>query len=166
MEMIETEEARIEGAIKLQANDDIATNMELYWSDDYPENEGYFSEWDVFFDAWKCSGHKPDEKRPKFVWGTTWHQIEMDASDIVERAIEDSDLHEGANHAISEQSFVELQRFLDGWCSRQTGTRSYCYDHKYAIEIPWEDYESEADRRRRKAANLERVENEPPEGDK
>jgi hypothetical protein len=140
------EEAKIECAIKLQANDDIATNMDMYWSDDYPENEGYFSEWEEFFDAWEYSGHKPDEKRPKFVWGTTWHQIKMDAAGIVEQAIEDSGLHEDAWDAISEQSIDKLQKLLDDWCSRETGTRTYCYDHEYAIEIPWEDYESEADR--------------------
>ena len=57
-------------AIKLKDTDQIAKNMEMYCSEEYPYNNGYFCEFEEFIEAWEDK-HKPDELKPQYVWGTT-----------------------------------------------------------------------------------------------
>ena len=123
---------RLLEAIKLKDTDEIARNMEMYYSEDYPYNNGYFSEFEEFIEAWK-DRHEPDEPKPKYVWGTTAVELTIDAGDILENACDE--LHEGAYDNLSD---VEgLQKYLDEWCAKQRGTTTYYQDCKYAIEIPW-----------------------------
>lgn len=114
----------------------------MCYSDYCTCGEGYFSDWESFFEEWDDriydnDGVEPD--RPKYVLGTDEAMISIDASDIVERATED--LWDGAYDQISEQSIDELQGYIDKWCAQQFGTKTYLWTHKYAVEIPWEEYD-------------------------
>lgn len=120
-------------AIKLKYNDEQVLNMEMLFSDDYSHNEGYFSDWEEFFEDWHDNHTEADEK-PKYVWGTECQTISIDAYDIAERACEE--LHEDAFDNVSD--IDDLEEFLDDWCSKQTGTSTYYPNYKMLIEIPWE----------------------------
>lgn len=119
-------------AIKLVSEDEIAKGMGMYYSEHYPSNEGYFTEWEDFIDRWNDE-HEPDEVRPVYVWGTTYTKLALDADSILENACDD--LHDEALSNIEDKD--ELQTFLDNWCAEQKGTETYNADNKYAIKIPW-----------------------------
>jgi len=65
--------------------------------------------------------------------------LSLDADYIVEYACEE--LHEDAFDSISYEDIKELQRYLDEWCSKQTGTRTYypSYDKYVRVERNWFD---------------------------
>lgn len=111
----------------------------MLYSDLYPWNEGYFSEWDDFFTAWNeyhyCE--KPED-RPKYVWATSPIEMSIDATTIIEMATDD--LHEDAMDYISSKDRQELQDYLNKWCKKQTGTTTYYVDYNKTVRIPWEEY--------------------------
>lgn len=119
-------------AIKIKADDEIAKSMGMYYFDGYPYNEGYFSDFDEFFEWWE-DNHESDDERPQYVWGTDCTRLILDADSILENATED--LHEEAFNRIEDKE--ELQAFLEAWCAKQKGTTTYYSTQKYAIEIPW-----------------------------
>lgn len=131
-EELTRENALLDKAIKLRSDDDIAKNMDMYYSDSYPYNDGYFSDFEEFIDCWNDS-YESDEMKPLYVWGTTSTSLTLSADSILENACDD--LHEEAYERIEGR--VELQEFLDDWCAKQKDTTTYYYDTKYAIEIPW-----------------------------
>lgn len=114
----------------------------MLYSDYYNSNEGYFTDWDSFWDAWEDHIYENDEtplediKRPEYAWGTSVQKLSMDADTIIEQATDD--LWEGAS---DNCDYKGLQELLDKWCSEQTGTDSYYVDYKYAVKIPWEEYD-------------------------
>lgn len=112
--------------------------FQMAQSNYYPYNEGYFSEWDEFFDAWD-SEQEPNAPRPKYVWGTTEYTMHMYADSIVECAVED--LYEDAMSDIGDAPIKELQKMLDKWIAKY-GVKSYLENHKHAIEIPWKEYDN------------------------
>ena len=65
--------------------------------------------------------------------------LSLDANYIIEYACEE--LHEDAFDSISYEDIKELQKFLDEWCSRQTGTKTYypSYDKYVKVERNWFD---------------------------
>jgi hypothetical protein len=126
------ETAAWDKAIKLKSDDEIAKGMGMYCSDDYPYNDGYFSEIENFIEWWE-DNHDPEEEKPLYVWGTTSISLSLDADSILGSASDD--LHEEAGSNIEGKA--ELQQFLDSWCAKQRGTTTYYSDTKYAIEIPW-----------------------------
>lgn len=121
-------------AIKLDPMDDIAKEMGMYQSDDYPYSDGYFASFDEFIEAWE-DNHEPDEPKPTYVWGTHSISLSLDADDILDRASED--LHEDVLDDIKGKE--ELQDYLDKWCAKQKGTTTYYGENKYAIKIPWDN---------------------------
>jgi hypothetical protein len=135
----EKEQEIFKKAIKLDTYDVISKNMEMYQSDYFSNNEGYFSEWEDFFDDW-FDNHEENEPRPEYVWGTTKQKIGIDAGDIIENATDD--LWEDAADCISQEDRDKLQSFLDEWCEKQIGTTTYMITHKYAVKIPWDEYEN------------------------
>lgn len=110
----------------------------MLYSDWYPSNEGYFTDWDEFFGAWDDYFFYDYEDRPKYVWATYPVEMSIDAVDIVSNAT--SELHEDAFYGIDDKDMKELQDFLDKWCKKQTGTTTYYVDYTKAIRIPWEEY--------------------------
>ena len=127
------EKSRLEKAEIVEYDSEKSKSQEMYFSEIYPYNEGYFFDIEEFFDAIEL---EEIEERPKYIWGTTRIDLKINAYDIVESACED--LHEDAFSNVTD--IDELQKFLDKWCNKQSGVESYCMDYKLAIRIPWEEH--------------------------
>ena len=119
-----------------------ASEFEMYYSDCFSDNDGYFEDFDEFFDNWKYQleeGEVDDNKRPEFVYGTFAIDMKIDADDIVENALED--FYEDARWEIADKSMEELQNYLDKWCEECGVGQTFYYDKQYKVRIPWEEYE-------------------------
>ena len=130
----EKEKDRLTKANKIEADKDIFNKYIMLYSDYYPYNDGYFTDWDSFFDAWDDK----EENRPQYVWTTTPIELSMDSPSIIASACED--LWEGALDSISSKDIAEFDEFIQNWCKKQTGTTTYYVDYNTAIKIPWEEY--------------------------
>lgn len=119
------------------APDEVVKGCVFLYSDDYDYNNGYFSDWNEFFESWN-ENHSDDDERPEFVWITESEEMHIDANDIVSSATED--LYEDAIDNISYKDIEELQKFLDEWCASCGVGKAYYESHKYKIRIPWENY--------------------------
>ena len=119
------------------APQEVAEKCGCFFSDIFPQNEGYFSDWYDFFEAW-YNNHEPDEARPEYVWITDSVDMHIDAYSIVESATED--LYEDASSDISNEKIRPLQKYLDEWCESCGVGRTYYESHKYKVRIPWELY--------------------------
>lgn len=122
------------------ATPEILAKSDYFYSDDYGENEGYFNEWEDFFEYWYYLhfGNDDPKKRPMYVWTTEPVDLKLWAGDIVSAATED--LYEDAYDDISDKKIDELQKYLDEWCvTSGCGTTYYQGDHK--VKIPWEEYD-------------------------
>lgn len=109
------------------------------YSDDYPYNNGYFEDWDDFFDAWFDDDVRPlDAVKPEYVWGTDPQKMSFDAHDLVENACEE--MYEDAMCDIGNQPVAEMQQYLDQWAEKY-GVTTWYEDHHHAIRIPWEERE-------------------------
>ena len=115
--------------------DEEAEKLECFQSDYYPYNEGYFYDWDEFFDAYYDGVELNCEDRPEYVWATEYEDFKMDARRIVEDATDD--LYEDAFYNIKDAKIKELQDFLDKWCSSCGVGRTY-FIGKKKVRIPWE----------------------------
>lgn len=102
---------------------------EMMYSDSFGENEGYFSDIDELEEY--C--YDNDIEMPDYVWPTFSEQISIDADSLIENECEN--LHEDAESWIGEKDIKELQTFVDDWCKKQTGTRTFYVDHSAAIII-------------------------------
>ena len=113
----------------------------FFYSDDYGNDDGYFSDWDEFFDYWYLNGGSIGDERPEFVWATYPVEMHIDARDIVSNATEE--LYEDACDDVDSKHIKELQDFLDKWCKDCGVSTTYYKDSKYKVRIPWENYDSE-----------------------
>lgn len=116
---------------------EVLKNSQFFYSDNYGYSDGYFAEWDEFFEYWRENGEIEGNEKPEFVWATEPVDMSIDAYDIISNATED--LYEGAIDNISDAKIKELQDFLDSWC-KTCGVGSTYYESKYKVKIPWEDY--------------------------
>lgn len=113
------------------------------FSDIVHSNEGYFDDWDTFFDAFYEANQESLDcfgtplERPVYVFGTDEVSISLNADSIIEDAC--NDLWEGAEENCDYKS---LQTLLDDWCSEQSGTETYYVNYKYAVKIPWKLYDN------------------------
>lgn len=114
---------------------DIEDATNCFYSDDFPENDGYFFDWQEFFDSWN-DNHPEDDPRPEYVWATDAIEPSLDAADIVEQMTDD--LYEDAAYDVSDQKVAELQTYLDNFCKTCGVNSSYWKSSKYKIKIPWE----------------------------
>lgn len=118
--------------------------FDYFFSDKCSYNEGYFDDITYFFDSWEEREHDNEGEpleRPKYVFGTSISTINLDAYSIVENACENQELHEEA-YDFSPKEMDDLQRFLDEWCETNgTHTQTYWEDRRFAVEIPWEEYD-------------------------
>lgn len=95
------------------------------------ENGEFYDCADDFFDDYMW--HEDEfEVRPVRLWVTTEESIHMDADNIIEDAC--SDLHEDASEQCDAK---ELQKLLDEWCDKQTGTGTYYPDYKKYVILNW-----------------------------
>lgn len=96
------------------------------------ETDQYYWDSDEFIDDW-YSEHD-EEIKPEKLWVTNVEKIHIDVYSILENACED--LHEDAMENISEEDIAGLEKFLDAWCQKQTGTTTYypCYEQYVVID--------------------------------
>lgn len=105
-------------------------------SDRFFANEDEFVDyyWDLYQQGKQCC-HNFDEyfenEVPKVLWCCEKSKIEIDATSIVETACEE--LHEDAYENIDD--IDELQRYLDMWCDKQSGTTTFYPCHKMYVEV-------------------------------
>lgn len=100
------------------------------------EFDSYYSEVDDFFEEYERE--YSDEEcyaRPERLWLCEVDEISVDAADVVESAC--SDLHEEAYINCDKDS---LQKILDDWCKKQTGTTTYYPCYKEYVKIDWNRY--------------------------
>lgn len=135
----DAEQKRIANAKVIEWNDPIAKQFTVMYSDDFCDNEGYFFDWDEFFDDWRDNHEYLNDERSLYVWSTSETKLSLDADSIIENACDD--LWEEAEEQIDDQERKELQDLLDKWAAKQTGTTTYDVDYKYAIKIPWDEYD-------------------------
>lgn len=122
------------------ATKEIADSYECFYSEYCSSNNGYFFDWEDFFDTFSCDyPDLPKEDRPKYVWVTDEVKIKLDAGSIIEQATED--LYEDAIYDISSEKEKELQNFLDAWAETCGVGKTYFESHKYKVAIPWEQYD-------------------------
>ena len=134
------EEVRIEKERLDKAEIAPAEQFDMYYSDWYSNDNGYFSEFEEFFDEWLeriYDGDNTDDERPEFVYGTVADNLHIDAYSIVESACED--MYEDAMCDTDDKSIQELQDYLDDWCAHCGIGTTYYYDKNYKVRIPWED---------------------------
>lgn len=123
------ERARYDKATKCLYADYPDDEKVMLYSEIYCYNEGYFSDIDELIEY--CEGE--ELPTPRYCWSTGIIDISMDADNLIESACEE--LWEESNSQIGTEEREKLQAFLDEWCAKQTGTRSYSVDYKYAIQI-------------------------------
>lgn len=117
------------------ASKEIENATECFYSDYYGRNEGYFTDWDEFFEYW-FENCESDFERPLYVWSTSPVEISIDADPIIESATDD--LYEDAIFDIPSEKRKELQDYLDEWCKTCGVGKTYYESHEYKIRIPWE----------------------------
>ena len=108
-----------------------------FYSEYYSCNEGYFTDWDEFFDDW-YDNHNEEDEKPEYVWITERVDMHIDADDIIANATEN--LYEDAMSNISDEKCKELQDLLDKWCDTCGVRETYVKSNKYKVKIPWENY--------------------------
>lgn len=121
------------------APEEVEKSCEMFFSEDYPYEDGFFAELERFVEVW-FDEHETTDKRPEYVWTTTGVNIEIDAHNIVENASEG--LYEEAYFDVSDDKIQKLQSYLDDWC-KTCGIGTTYYPNEYKVRIPWEDFEEE-----------------------
>lgn len=120
----EQEQKRYEKARKISLYD--AKQYEMFYSDKYRGNEGYFNAEDIYDIMDYCD-------LGSYVWGTTYSPLKIYASDIVSNATEDS--WEGAYDAINPYDIAKLQEQLDDFCNKANKSGAGTYDVDYTTAI-------------------------------
>ena len=117
---------------------EIASNTWLY--DEQTNN--YFPDIKSFIDSYKDYNEYKTEKEmwknlPEVLWLCDHVDLSMDAASMIDYACEE--LHEDARNQISSEDENELQKFLDSWCKKQSGTKTfYPNDKKYVpVKKEW-----------------------------
>lgn len=119
--------------------DDKQKDYEYFYSNVYTRDNGYFNDWDEFFDDWEEEHECIGDVRPEFVWVTNPLAMSIDADDIVSSATEE--LYEDAIDDISTDEIKRLQSFLDEWTKNCGVGMTYYESHEYKVRIPWEIYD-------------------------
>ena len=114
-------------------SDALGSRFGMCYSENYRHNEGYFAEWEDFFDSLDDDN---DDSHPEYVWGTIKTEMSLNADSIIENAIDD--FYEDAGDEISDAARAELQQFLNDWCERFGCGPAYTWTTKYKVRIPWE----------------------------
>lgn len=104
------------------------------------ETDHYFNAIEDFVDEYRDNTNFANEEEmlenlPEVLWVCSEADISIDAYNIVEDACDD--LHEDAFDNISDLD--ELQKHLDEWCNKQSGTNSFypCYKEYVRVKKEW-----------------------------
>lgn len=129
----------------------LGTTFQMCYSDYLTShNEGYFGDWEEFFENWEmCWGKDEPRERPQYVWGTDPLPLTLDAHNILESATED--LYEGAMDDIGDAGIAALQQLLNEWKAKYGCGDTYYQTNKHAVRIPWEQYDKEGEQNGEKA---------------
>jgi hypothetical protein len=103
----------------------------VYWeghSGDY--GDGYFSTAEAVLDHCEAEGLEV----PLYVWSCSWHQLSLDGDQILEDALEQQDVHEGAGDGIGPTAREMLQAFLNGWTEKENIV-SWSVDYSRAVVL-------------------------------
>lgn len=103
------------------------------------EFDSYYSEVDDFFEEYERE--YSDEEiytKPELLWVCDVAEMSIDAADVAENAC--NDLHEDAYENCDKDS---LQKLLDDWCKKQSGTTTYYPCYKEYVIIDWSRYGNE-----------------------
>lgn len=147
----EQQKAKDKEEKRIKYQETIEKTKEVYISDlpgdtwFYDEQtDDYFSDIECFVDSYKDNiEFKNDEEMianlPPVLWVCDSTDISMDAGSIVEDACEE--LHEDALDNIPYEDMKELQKLLDEWCKKQTGTSTVypCYKEYVRVQKEWFD---------------------------
>ena len=139
MEEERKEQERMDNAKEVPAE-----QFDMYYSEWYSPDDGYFDCFEDFFLAWENSvycGDCTDDDRPEFVYGTMAVEMRIDADYIVEAACED--LYEDAECDIGTEEMIELQAYLNDWCAKCGVAKTFYYDKNFKVRIPWEEYDND-----------------------
>lgn len=115
---------------------DKLSDYEYFYSECYTSNNGYFRDFDEFFEDWH-EEHEDTDEKPEYVWVTKAEKMSMDAYNIVQNAVED--LYEDAFDYVDNDKLEALQEYLDGFCDNCGVGETYYESHKYKVRIPWEE---------------------------
>lgn len=96
------------------------------------EFDRYYDSTDDFFEYWAS---EEDVTKPELLWVCSMQEIFIDADSVIENACDD--LHEDASENCD---YGSLQKALDEWCKKQTGTATYYPCYKEYVKIDWEEY--------------------------
>ena len=100
------------------------------------EFDEYYDTVDDFFDDYYCNyADKNTYDRPERLWVTSVEEISIDAANVIEDAC--INLHEDAYEQCDEGS---LQKLLDDWCKKQTGTTTYYPCYKKYVVVDWSKF--------------------------
>jgi hypothetical protein len=104
-----------------------------YYSEFFPYNEGYFMDFDEFFDA---IDEEEIEGRPEYCFGVTEIPFTIDAESVVENACDDS--YEDAYDHVG--NIRGLQKSIDEWIEKNGPGSTFVYNKNVKVRIPWERY--------------------------
>lgn len=102
----------------------------------YPYQDGYFEDWESFFEEW-TENHSGKDERPAYVWAAVEIEMAFDATSIIENAC--GDLYDDAVHDVDDKAVAEMQTYLDEW-KKKHGLSAWIECRKHAIRNPWEKY--------------------------
>lgn len=101
------------------------------------EFDSYHPDMDDFFDNYACNYNDEQSRRiPEQLWVCSVTEISLDANNIIESACDE--LHEDAYENCDWDS---LQKLLDEWCKKQSGTTTYYPCYKEYVKIDWSQYD-------------------------
>lgn len=108
------------------------------YSEDISFNQGFFSNWDEFFEAWENESQLKKNK-PLYVYVTEPEELHIDMTNVIENACED--LGDDAVDQIDWNAVKQLQQIVDNWCKKDSGVSKYYYpNYNYKVKIPWAAY--------------------------
>ena len=110
--------------------------QDMYYSPEYPYNEGYFETFEDFFDAW-YDNHSPEDAKPECCFPTHKCSMTLDMEGIVADACDE--LYEDAFDDVG--NIKELQDLVDAWIKKNGPGDSFLYHESYKIRIPWGEAE-------------------------
>ena len=103
---------------------------EVFYSDDYKYNDGYFRELEELEDY--CCGE--NEAMPSYIWGTEVIPFELDARDIVKLTLQDA--YEAASERINDKALERLQIAMDKFCKEHgDNLTSYYVNYNICIDL-------------------------------
>jgi hypothetical protein len=135
---IEEEKNRYNKAIHYTINNVPKESSEMFYSDEYSYNEGFFDDIDELIDCCKDN----DAEIPNYIWCTKRILFQLDATDFIDNALEDS--YEDAYEHVDKKELDKLQIACDEFVKAHHGfLDTYDIDYSKCVELNLKEKESE-----------------------